>query len=117
MKIFLDDVRDPPDNSWTVARTYDMAREMIIHNFVEEISFDHDLGEVESLYLRPGTGYHPSGYDLLCWIEELVLTKGLPAPRMNVHSANPVGVRKMNLAIKSLQEYAKMKEDLNDSAT
>ncbi len=45
MKLFVDDVRDAPDESWTVARTAEEAIWMLARGGVEVLSLDHDLGE------------------------------------------------------------------------
>lgn len=46
IKIWLDDVRDPPDESWIVARTegeaISLIRRFCAHDVT--ISLDHDLG-------------------------------------------------------------------------
>lgn len=44
-RMFIDDLRDPPDDSWIIARTSSEALEyMREHGCPAEISFDHDLG-------------------------------------------------------------------------
>jgi hypothetical protein len=54
MKVFLDDIRDPPDDSWTVVRSYNQMINVLNADFVfsniTEISLDHDLGENKSGY-------------------------------------------------------------------
>jgi hypothetical protein len=87
MKIWLDDLRDPPDDSWKVARTYDECRDFIMcfvalddDDSIECISLDHDLGEEKT------------GYDVVKLIEELVVGDyNYFPPKMFIHSANPVG--------------------------
>lgn len=46
MKIWLDDVRTPPDNTWTWCKTAYEAIGKLISNSdkIEHVSFDHDLG-------------------------------------------------------------------------
>lgn len=82
MKLFLDDIRDPPDNTWSVARTYSDAVDLIRElGYPEEISFDHDLGDEKT------------GLDLAHYLIEMDLdSKSMPGNfSFSVHSANPVG--------------------------
>lgn len=43
MKLFVDDIRNAPDESWTVARTVNSAIKAIHQFHFEEISLDHDI--------------------------------------------------------------------------
>lgn len=103
MKLWLDDVRKPPDSTWTWAKNYDEAiqslesAEFFGADFVwSELSLDHDLGDTS-----------PSGYDLLCWLEEWVVRMRLvDIPVIHIHSANPVGAARMRLAIRAIQKIA-----------
>lgn len=59
MKLWLDDVRDPPDSTWTVARTAAdaigyLAVWALQGHEVEAISLDHDLGALpeDGIYAR-----------------------------------------------------------------
>jgi hypothetical protein len=76
-RLFLDDVRDPPDRSWDVVRSFDeFVRYIEAHGMPDEISFDHDLGDNV-----------PSGMDCAKWLVETER----PLARFTVHSANPPG--------------------------
>lgn len=99
IKLFVDDVRNPPDDSWTVARSYSEAEAHIHSGEVEEISFDHDLGEEKT------------GYDLAKLIERRAFDFILP-PIWYVHSANPVGRGNIQIAMRSAERLydAKFKE-------
>lgn len=56
-RLFLDDVRNPPDNSWDVVRNFSEFTEFILRNGVPDIiAFDHDLGGV-LLNEKEKTGY------------------------------------------------------------
>ena len=63
MKIYLDDVRDPPDDSWTVVRSYHAFRNLLMttREDITEISFDHDLG------LDSSNAIAPTGMDAVKW--------------------------------------------------
>lgn len=94
MQIFLDDIRCEPENGhWVVVRSY--ADFIIIlrkcWDVISVISMDHDLGE------------YKTGYDALCVIEQLANEKDTLPFDIFVHSANPVGVAKMNLVIWNLR--------------
>ena len=60
------------------------------------ISLDHDLGDDER-----GTGY-----DVVLWIEEAVMTRGFVPPEMRVHSANSSARQKMEMGILSICQHA-----------
>ena len=66
---------------------------------VTEISLDHDLGDDER-----GTGY-----DVVLWIEEAVITRGFRPPKIHVHSANSSAREKMELGIASIEHHASRK--------
>ena len=84
-KLWVDDIREAPDHTWEVARTFHDAVYMLDHFDYDAVSLDNDLGE-ESFY-----GNCPmEGYDILQW---LIFRKmnGKHAPMIvRCHSANPV---------------------------
>ena len=82
MKLFLDDLRDPPDDTWTIARSFSEAVALIEeHGIPGTISFDHDLGDDKT------------GLDFAHYLIDLDLEKHLLLDNFTyqVHSANPVG--------------------------
>ena len=91
MKVFLDDIRQPPDSSWYICRSYKEAIMNLETGMVEIISLDHDLGE------------EMTGYDVAKWIEEKVwMDDDFCPPEILIHSANPVGRSNIEAAIKSI---------------
>lgn len=78
MRMFLDDLRNPPDNGpWIIVRSFDEFVDWIEKNGMPDfISFDHDLGD--------GV---PTGMDCAKWLVE----HELPLKNFAVHSANPPG--------------------------
>ena len=115
MKIFLDDLRDPPDDSWTVVRSPIVCLTLIMMNLEEitHISFDHDLGYVShvttneflsNLGLKLENGKEVTGYDVLCALECLQAHGHDFNIIMTVHSANPVGIEKMNKLIENIKK-------------
>jgi hypothetical protein len=113
IKLYLDDVRSPPDDTWTVARTAAEAWRLLLAHEVECASLDHDLGicptctpgerhegaeivVMASLEAICGKGCrcdcHATGYDFVKWMAESGLW---PQFKPAVHSANPVGKSNM----------------------
>lgn len=43
-RLWLDDIRRPPDDSWIWARTLEEARQVMLTCDIKEASLDHDLG-------------------------------------------------------------------------
>lgn len=43
-KLFFDDVREPPDDSWIIAKTVQEARDMLGAIAFDVVSLDHDIG-------------------------------------------------------------------------
>lgn len=80
MKIWLDDIRTPPGPDWNWVKTAEEAIGILYINDVEEISFDHDLGE------NRGTGY-----DVARFIEHFAFLRQMFRIKWIVHSANTVG--------------------------
>ncbi len=76
LKLWVDDLRDPPDETWTVARTSQEAISLLTGTRFVRMSLDHDLGGDDTtrrvvLWLCENPHRWP-------W-------------RVSVHSANPVG--------------------------
>lgn len=94
MKLFLDDERPTPDG-WERAYTAPEAIALLETGQVTHLSLDHDLGPEEA-----GTGY-----DVCKWVEQQVFERAFDfenpfiPPEMTVHSANPVGRKRMEMAI------------------
>ena len=93
-KLYLDDVRNPKTNGWTIVRNYEEFVKHIEENGLpDEISFDHDLGEDIK-----------TGYDCAKWLCNYCWTNGIPIPTYNVHSANPVGRDNIIGVLKSFEQ-------------
>ncbi|HOY70215.1 MAG TPA: hypothetical protein PL131_11285 [Methylotenera sp.] len=95
MKVYLDDERTTPQG-WV--RTYwpDEVIALLETGEVQELSLDHDLGDDER-----GTGY-----DVVLWIEEAVMTRGFKPPKIMVHSANSSARIKMQAGIDAIERFA-----------
>jgi len=95
MKVYLDDERETPPG-WVRVYWPDEAIELLETGKVSELSLDHDLGDDQK-----GTGY-----DVVLWIEEAVITHGFQPPVIRVHSANSSAREKMELGITSIKKHA-----------
>jgi hypothetical protein len=115
MKLFLDDNRDPPDDTWLVVRTADEAIAAIKGTMCsmhgrhcpdaepfEAMMFDHDLGHCGNCegcegWKDPcGCRCHLTGYVVAVWME----TEDIwPEKKPTCHSRNPVGKSKIEAAI------------------
>ncbi len=95
-KIWLDDIRLPPEG-WTWVKTSTEAMLALSTGNVEEISLDHDLGDEED-----DTN---TGYTVAKFIEKEAYLKRLPKLKWKIHSANPVGRKNMEAALKNADRY------------
>jgi len=80
-KLWLDDVRKPPGEDWTWARSVDDAIALFEGEGAVEASLDYDLGDGNR-----------TGLDLLRWLAE---GDRWPAKRLAVHSTHRLGVPSM----------------------
>lgn len=84
MKLFIDDMRDPPNDGWVVVRSSDAAINHVEqHGMPDFISFDHDLGgdDTTMVFLKK--------------LYEIASLNNLKPPEYQIHSANPIG--KLNI--------------------
>lgn len=94
IKIWLDDIRPPPDNTWMATTTAVSAIDCFSSiNNVEFISFDHDLGT------------KLTGYSVAKFIELMAYEGKLKRVRWDIHSANPVGKANIEMAMRKAEEY------------
>lgn len=121
MNLWLDDERNPARFGclgWTWVKTAAEAIELIRTQSIEQMSLDHDLGLCddcfgadteekikvvrENLIRNDGMAsycacpHNGTGYDVVCWMEE---HGHWPKEKPTVHSANPVGARRMQVVI------------------
>lgn len=104
-KLYLDDIREPKHQGYTIVRNFEEAVEFVEQNGIPSyISFDHDLGCDES-------GFElKSGYDFAKWLIECDLNDVYKFPKdfeFNVHSANPIGKTNIESVLLS---YLRFKE-------
>ncbi|HAU4895364.1 TPA: hypothetical protein F3L08_16210 [Aeromonas hydrophila] len=94
MKLYLDDERETPAG-WIRVFWPDEAIAWLKTEMVTEISLDHDLGD-------DGRG---TGYDVILWMENEVMTKYFIPPKIHIHSANVSARRKMELGIMAINSF------------
>ena len=96
-KLFLDDIRWPPDNTWHIVRSFDEFVDYMLNNPVPEvISFDHDLGE-NSL----------TGLDCAKWLVE----SNIKINDFYVHSANLPGVLNIRSLMQNWKDFNGVNND------
>jgi hypothetical protein len=93
IQIWLDDERRAPFGM-VQTNTAEDTIELLKKCKVSVLSLDHDLGENRK-----------TGYSVLTWMEQQVATtKYVPPTHIYVHSANPVGRKKMDMAINKIRK-------------
>jgi hypothetical protein len=116
-KLYLDDIRTPKTDGWIILRTYNEFVNWITKNGLpDEISFDHDLDyEHIKYYFNNGGHENPpnpqevefrekTGYDAAKWLCDYCWSNGLPIPKWNVHSANPVGSKNIEFILQNFEK-------------
>ena len=95
VKVWLDDERKAPSGYVHIKTTPELIKYyQKNHRKITNMSLDHDLGEDT-----------PSGYDFMVWLEEKVFTgKYKEIPNIKVHSANPVGKKRMMQSLNSMKK-------------
>jgi hypothetical protein len=107
LKLYLDDVRVPKDNSWILVKDYGEFVSTILKHGLESfdtISLDHDLGETamaeyfNNVYPNYELNYdnikEKTGLDCAKWLVNHYLEKpkeNFTFPLVYTHSANPIG--------------------------
>jgi len=107
IKVWLDDVRPAPEG-WVACRWPEEVIEFLKTENVEVVSLDHDLSDP----FVTGQGYCSSvkertGYDVLVWIEEQVITNNFKPPEIRIHTANSSAREKMVAALTSIKRHMK----------
>lgn len=103
-KIYLDDIRTPVGDGWTVVRNYDEFVETVSRiglDIIDIISLDHDLGKtaIKEYFNNVSPNYildydnieEKTGYDCAKWLVGICMDVGHQIPEVVVHSANPIG--------------------------
>jgi hypothetical protein len=104
IRIYLDDVRTPKQDTWVIARNYDEFVKIVNENGLSSIDFislDHDLGEsaMKEYFTNVSPNYkldynnisEKTGYDCAKFLVDKSIQDNVPLPLIYVHSANPIG--------------------------
>ena len=106
MKIFLDDIRTPYSNEWTIVRDYNEFVKLINDiniDDVDVISLDHDLADEHyrpsmydidghySNYYTDGTFKEKTGYECAKYLIDFCVKNNKELPQVYVHTMNPIG--------------------------
>lgn len=102
MKLYVDDIRNAPDESWTLARTINAAINALSRWDFEEISLDHDI----SHQIVMGEMSRPFRCDeCFCAVARYIAaiegTRASPPPKLTLHTSNPVGAEDMRDILKA----------------
>ena len=113
MRLWLDDLRTTPPG-WTHACTAQEAEELALHNDIEDMSLDYDLGCVGLKGNCPACQLHappdaqhiiaPTGKNFLLWMIE---TNHWPKNKPHVHSQNLPAREQMRHMIDDFGPYDK----------
>lgn len=101
MKIYLDDERPCP-KGWLLAKWPQEVIRILQEEDVECLSLDHDLGN----------DAQDTGYDVLLWIEEAVMTRHYVPPQIIIHTSNPSARSKMEAARQQILKFYQKKATL-----
>lgn len=104
MNIFLDDIRQPEDNSikWEIITNFYEFTKIITYYglpVITSISFDHDLG------LDSQGNLEKTGYDCAKWLVDYCIENDLDLPRYKIHSANPVGAENIKSLLCNYEKH------------
>ena len=98
MKLYVDDIRNAPDESWAVARTVRSAI-AFIHQFgleVTEISLDHDISHQVSIGTKLERPFpcEETFASVAYFIGAYYKSVG-KKPKVTIHTSNPSGAQTM----------------------
>ncbi len=98
MKLFVDDIRNAPDDSWIVARTVTDAIRAIarFRDDISEISLDHDISHQVSV--GPTSRPYPCAECFCAVAYYIAIDRQGDAHTplsVKIHTANPVGAKEM----------------------
>lgn len=114
MKLWVDDIRNAPDESWAVARTVTSAIRAIAQFDCTEISLDHDIshqvavGALSRPFPCEETFEAVAHYIAAKYWHDKPISKELSVARLNLypkitlHTSNPVGAEKMKSILKDV---------------
>lgn len=94
MKLWVDDIRDAPDDSWTEVRKVQPAISFLSKYCPEEISLDHDIeNRPDDETFEPIAYFIGQKYAAIGNIPKVIVPEW--NPKITIHSINPVGAKAM----------------------
>ena len=103
MRIWLDDIREIPDdfdiwfkNGEDLVKYIDEGKQITFISFDHDLSFKHYYG---------GSPDKITGYDVAKHIEKLAYEHKIESFEWAVHSANPVGAKRIKWAMCKAEDY------------
>lgn len=110
MKLFIDDIRNAPNESWSVARTITSAIACISRfgNIIEEISLDHDISHQVTVGSLSRPYPCEETYQAVCHYIGLYYEGKDKRPKITLHTSNPVGAAQM----KDILNHYKIQSDI-----
>ncbi len=111
MKLYIDDIRSPKDDSWHICRTVEAAIRALemFYKEVTEIALDHDISHPVALgdLIRP----YPCEETFHSVARYIALLHRLDPewnPSIVIHSSNPVGAKAMQSTMSGMLVAIKM---------
>lgn len=102
MKLFVDDIRTPPNDTWHICRTVISAIKALdmFWSTVEEISLDHDISHqvVMGGMSRPYPCDETFEVVAIC-IAQIKKLNPSWAPKIEIHTSNYTGARNMRVRL------------------
>lgn len=109
MKLWVDDIRNAPDDTWTVARTVTSAIAIIAQwgNDMKEISLDHDISHQVSI----GTSLErpfpcEETFQAVAWFIAFRYSSPF-VPKITIHTSNPVGAATLDSILRTRLDFEK----------
>lgn len=111
MKLWVDDVRDAPDDSWTEVRKAEQAIVALAKFRATEISLDHDIENRPSDETFKAVAYFIGVQysSRLEWDENEEDYIPSWSPKVTIHSMNPVGAQQIHDILKGYGLVATIK--------
>lgn len=108
MRLWVDDYRDAPDETWTVVRKVEPAIKALAKFDFLEISLDHDIeGRPDDETFMPVAYFIAEKYwvhrTVPVWpkrVEDLEVMRPLLVPKITIHSINSVGAKEMEMVLR-----------------
>ena len=123
-RIFIDDERFPQtalrgglvefdnvlyqnDSDWVIVRNYEEFVDEVSKNGLPDyVSFDHDLADISYSNGKSSWSYREkTGYDCAKWLVDFCYDSGFNLPAFQVHSANTVGKKNIQVYLKNAKKH------------